>query len=116
MDGFVWGNQWPPYEGAGNFGKNLALDDYEFTSPVGEFQKSPLGFHDLAGNVVEWTSDLFDPNKPESGRTMRGGSFFNNGKEYLGASFRKPMQEKHRGDASGFRVVVEKNPSGGGDR
>jgi len=116
VEGFVWGNNWPPPEGMGNFGKTLALDDYEFTSPVGEFRKSPLGFHDLAGNVVEWTSDLFDANDPASGRTMRGGSFFNNGKEYLGASFRKPMQEKHRGDGSGFRIVVEKNPNGSVDR
>jgi formylglycine-generating enzyme required for sulfatase activity len=107
---FAWGPQWPPPDLAGNFGETLDMDDYKFTSPVGEFIKSPHGFHDLAGNVVEWCADLFDPNMPEAGRVVRGGSYFNSGREHLGASFRKSLSEKHRGTATGFRIVLDPAP------
>jgi serine/threonine protein kinase len=110
LPGFVWGQKWPPPDMVGNFGATLDMDDFEHTSPVGEFRKSPYGFHDLAGNVVEWCADLFDPTIPELGRVVRGGSFFNSGREHLGASFRKPLSEKHRGVATGFRIVLDPTP------
>jgi formylglycine-generating enzyme required for sulfatase activity len=110
LPGFVWGQKWPPPDMVGNFGATLDMDDFEHTSPVGEFRKSPHGFHDLAGNVVEWCADLFDPTIPELGRVVRGGSFFNSGREHLGASFRKPLSEKHRGVATGFRIVLDPTP------
>jgi formylglycine-generating enzyme required for sulfatase activity len=110
LSGFVWGPEWPPPDLAGNFGGTLDMDDFEYTSPVGDFRKSPSGFHDLAGNVVEWCADLFDPNHPDAGRVVRGGSFFNSGREYLGASFRKSLSEKHRGAATGFRIVLDPTP------
>jgi sulfatase modifying factor 1 len=41
--------------------KNLLLDGYEGTSPVGAFPANGYGLHDMAGNVWEWTADCYVP-------------------------------------------------------
>ena len=41
--------------------QNLLLDGYEGTSPVAKFPANGFGLYDMAGNVWEWTSDLFRP-------------------------------------------------------
>jgi formylglycine-generating enzyme len=70
LDGavYVWGDEFAP-EGRmmantwqGEFPwRNLALDGYEGTSPVGTFPANGYSLYDMAGNVWEWTSDLFAP-------------------------------------------------------
>ncbi|MDH5271897.1 MAG: SUMF1/EgtB/PvdO family nonheme iron enzyme [Gammaproteobacteria bacterium] len=67
---YPWGDALPVPAGAGNFGDRRAqpllqtiledLDDgYPATAPTGSFAANLLGFHDLGGNVAEWTTDLY---------------------------------------------------------
>jgi sulfatase modifying factor 1 len=68
---FVWGNEFAP-EGRllantwqGEFPwQNLMTDGYEGTSPVEAFPANGYGLHDMAGNVWEWTGDIFTPRHP----------------------------------------------------
>jgi formylglycine-generating enzyme required for sulfatase activity len=41
--------------------QNLMLDGFAGTSPVRKFPANGYGLYDMAGNVWEWTSDLFVP-------------------------------------------------------
>ncbi|CAM9149943.1 unnamed protein product [Chrysoparadoxa australica] len=69
-------------------GANTMEDGWELTSPVDAFlPQNSLGFHDLSGNVWEWTADwwtdnrsgypLDNPTGPANGseKTRKGGSF-----------------------------------------
>ncbi len=68
LDGaaFTWGNEFAP-EGEmmantwqGEFPwQNLLLDGYAGTSPVGAFPPNGHRLYDMAGNVWEWTRDVF---------------------------------------------------------
>ena len=65
---FVWGDEeLPGGEPAANTWQgrfpweNLKLDGYEDTSPVGSFPPNGYGLYDMAGNVWEWTTDVFAP-------------------------------------------------------
>ncbi len=97
---YPWGDAMPPTPGSGNFADMSARaglqqvlmsynDDYPVTAPVGRFRPSPLGLLDAAGNVSEWTNDLYrtytgvnepvamDPIGAEEGRyyVIRGSSW-----------------------------------------
>lgn len=65
-------------------------DGHRDTAPVGSFAdgRSPIGAYDMAGNVMEWVSDWYDPRTYESStdtnplgpaegefKTIRGGSW-----------------------------------------
>jgi formylglycine-generating enzyme required for sulfatase activity len=67
---FPWGDALPVAPQSGNIagtetgGQLEALldgyrDDYPVVAPVGKFEPSPLGLHDLGGNVSEWVNDFY---------------------------------------------------------
>ena len=88
------------------------------TVPVGSFPEgaTPLGVHDIAGNVWEWCSDRYgeyptdapkDYVGPNEGdlRVLRGGSFLD-AEDDLRSAFRNRNFPRGRLGSVGFRVVV----------
>lgn len=74
---FPWGTGFPPPPESGNFAGAEAesvaaavlagYSDGELgAAPVARYAPTPLGLHDLAGNVAEWVHDGYDPTLPIS--------------------------------------------------
>jgi len=108
---YPWGNQ-PPTDKLCNFN-----DRVKATTPVDNYPAgaSPYGCLDMAGNVWEWTSSLYqgypyDPNdgredpKADGARTLRGGTFdFSD--YYVRCAYRFDFVPDDRYYGVGFRVV-----------
>ncbi|WP_207532741.1 formylglycine-generating enzyme family protein [Desertivirga arenae] len=137
---YPWGNQ-QVNEGKpranfwqGHFpDKNTQVDQFYTAAPVKSFAANNYGLYDMAGNVWEWTADLynnkyydevrngatnpkgpstsFDPDEPTaSKRVMKGGSFLCNDSYCSG--YRVARRMKSTEDSSmehlGFRCVSDK--------
>jgi formylglycine-generating enzyme required for sulfatase activity len=96
-------------------------DGYRLTAPVGSFPAgaSPYGVLDLAGNVAEWTADVFvteppqarsqaQPRGPAAGslRTVRGGSYLDPAHRTRAAA-RTAAEPHRRANDRGFRCVKD---------
>jgi serine/threonine-protein kinase len=90
-------------------------------SAVGEYPKgaSPFGLMDMVGNVWQWVQDFYgetfygnspisNPGGPGGGlfRVIRGGSWFNNGSQFLCVYNRGWLEPSKRHKDTGFRVVL----------
>jgi formylglycine-generating enzyme required for sulfatase activity len=102
--GYVWGLDWPPSKNVGNFGADMEVDSFEFTSPVGTFAASPVGLFDVAGNVWEWCEDWYSDNQIY--RVLRGGSWRVETYRNNLATERHAHLLKAMVDCYGFRCVL----------
>ena len=105
---FIWGDQWPPPPGAGNFQSSEIpgyKDDYPFTAPVGKFNPTQGGLYDLAGNVWEWTVDARLSADAEG--TLRGGSWAYFRRQCLTSAYVYKVPVNLRAPTIGFRCVFE---------
>jgi len=87
------------------------------TAQVGSYAASPFALHDMAGNVMEWVQDCYQPGYADaapdgsavvsgdcSSRAVRGGSYSSPASELRSAS-RDKRPPDARLDNLGFRVV-----------
>jgi formylglycine-generating enzyme required for sulfatase activity len=123
---FAWGDALPVTGEVGNLagaeaGNSLPAslsgyrDEYPVIAPVGKFKATPLGLHDMSGNVSEWIDDYYlsfvdsapvtDPLGPEDGtrHVIRGANW----KSATVAELRLAWRDGADGDSTtiGFRVV-----------
>ena len=125
---FYWGDQPDPIYA--NFCdrecdlnvRNLELSDgFKFTAPVGKFKPNAWGFHDMAGNVSEWTADFMqetyyrespkeDPkgSKRQKVRKVYRGGAWNMEPHQMRMANRKAMIPNYRPPSMGLRCVKDK--------
>ncbi len=123
---YAWGDALPVTSDVGNIagaetGNSLPAslpgyrDDYPVVAPVGKFKATPLGLHDLSGNVSEWINDYYlsfvdpapvtDPLGPDDGtrHVIRGANW----KSAVATDLRLAARDGADGANTtiGFRVV-----------
>lgn len=104
IDGFPWGDNFPPPPGAGNYHPRLSIDEFSETSPVGSFSPNKFGLYDLGGNVWEWCMDEYE--KGSALHVLRGASCFNDDPELLRSSYRDKLPADKVRNNTGMRVVL----------
>lgn len=108
------------YGANSSYGRSPRGVNRSITTEVGTFPPNLYGLHDMHGNVWEWCEDAWHTdyqdapndgsawlgeNKPNSLRSMRGGSWFNDPKSCRSAH-RFSFNANIRDNTYGFRVVL----------
>jgi formylglycine-generating enzyme len=114
---YPWGNAWHTRvvnHGRSGVDATDASDGFAELAPVGSFPDgaTPEGVLDLAGNVEEWTADLYAPTRgvpPGPERVVRGGSYESAAPFVRGAA-RSGMPPETRAPTLGFRCVWRVKP------
>ncbi|NLI98907.1 formylglycine-generating enzyme family protein, partial [bacterium] len=100
---YPWGNEW--HDDYCNWGDTGKLDGYEFTAPVGSFEKGKNHYdcYDLVGNVFEWVADWYEPYNPADTINPQGPA--DGGKKQLkvhrGGCYKYPKEWQDRYDRIG---------------
>lgn len=115
---FVWGNNWPPPKGAGNFAGaeirqrlptlptiNGYDDGFTGTAPVGSFRPNSFGIYDLAGNVCEFCADR-DEKDRQRRRYLIGCSWLDAAEGGFVVTNFGHIREVRRTSDCGFRCVL----------
>jgi len=84
-------------------------DGYAEIAPVGALEPNAFGLHDMHGNVVEWTADIWTSSHADDAwtsdaRTMKGGSWFSY-PLWLRSANRNSLEPDRRRMDVGFRVA-----------
>ncbi len=121
---FVWGNEWPPPPGTGNFaGEEIHQlsaahptiagyqDGFAGAAPVGSFKPNAFGIYDLSGNVAEFCADR-DATDAAHRRIVLGGSWSDSAEDALSILGRARTRENVRRSDRGFRCVLAFHGSG----
>jgi len=118
---FPWGNHWSPE--MANTGAPVAAETDPGVMPVGSFPNgvSSYGVHDMAGNVMEWVADWYQPypgSQYQSGdygtrfRVVRGGGWGGVGHYSISHFYRTAYRFYLRPDSAfsdlGFRCASGK--------
>ncbi|HVY82287.1 MAG TPA: PEGA domain-containing protein [Steroidobacteraceae bacterium] len=126
MRKFPWGDSLPVVQGTANIAGEEAKgalessldgyrDEYPVVAPVGKFQPTPLGLHDMGGNVSEWVNDFYlsyvdstpvtDPLGPEQAarHVVRGANWRSANVAELRYAYRDSADEASQ--TIGFRVA-----------
>lgn len=104
-DSVILGNVWQglfPHMDTGEDGYTTV------SAPVGQFKPNVNGYHDMFGNVWEWTSTI-DPTKQQ--RILKGGSFlcdYNVCQGYIPSRYQTTPDDSGLNHL-GFRCVYEKS-------
>jgi formylglycine-generating enzyme required for sulfatase activity/tRNA A-37 threonylcarbamoyl transferase component Bud32 len=96
---FPWGNAWESGRA------NSKLGGVGKTAPVGSFVNgaTPEGLHDLAGNVMEWTSSRTNAGKA----VLKGGAWNTENPAHVRSAIRFDEAPNFSSDDAGFRCVRE---------
>jgi formylglycine-generating enzyme required for sulfatase activity len=117
---YPWTNGQPGVRA--NFASGISHRKHRFVQPVASFPRgaTPEGVYDMAGNVAEWTADVFienyhlstqasDPKGPAKGmtRTVRGGDFRADAEQIKSFERDGNRTEPSRGYRLGFRCAKD---------